>query len=188
MATFISNLSFTVNRKSLQIILTGIVLMLLNIFCGAFALINYMSSIFIATKTELHPDVNTIIIGVVQLFGTYTATILIDQFGRKILMIVSTSGMGIGMAAFGMYAFFAEETDVDLSPYSSWLPLLLMALIIFLANVGLISVTFIVLVEIMPQKVKEDQFEIFFYLLFFIIPILFILDSLDWLLFLYGFA
>lgn len=131
--------------------------MILNIFCGAFALLNYMSSIFIATKTELHPDVNTIIIGIVQVFGTYTATILVDHFGRKILMIVSTSGMGIGMAAFGMYAFFSEETDMDLTPYSSWLPLLLMAFIIFLANVGIVSVTFIVLVEIMPPKVKKKS-------------------------------
>lgn len=113
-----------------------------------------MSSIFAATKTELHPDINTIIIGVVQVFGTYTATILVDRYGRKILMIVSTAGMGIGMAAFGMYAFFAEETDVDLSNYSRWLPLLLMAAVIFLANVGIISVTFVVLVEIMPSKVN----------------------------------
>lgn len=114
-----------------------------------------MSIIFTATRTELHPDINTIIIGVVQVFGTYTATILVDRYGRKILMIVSTSGMGIGMAAFGMYAFFAEETEVDLSNYSRWLPLLLMALIIFLANVGIISVTFVVLVEIMPAKVND---------------------------------
>ncbi|XP_023296253.2 facilitated trehalose transporter Tret1-like [Lucilia cuprina] len=143
------------NRKALKIICTGIVLMILNIFCGSFALINYMSSIFTATKTEMHPDINTIIIGCVQVFGTYTATILVDRFGRKILMIVSTSGMGMGMAAFGMYAFFAEETDVDLTPYSSWLPLLLMALIIFLANVGIISVTFVVLVEILPPKIRS---------------------------------
>lgn len=129
--------------------------MILNIFCGSFAMINYMSNIFTITKTKLHPDINTIIIGFVQVFGTYTATILVDRFGRKILMIVSTSGMGTGMAAFGMYAFFAEETDVDLKPYSSWLPLLLMAIIIFLANVGIISVTFVVLVEILPPKVHN---------------------------------
>lgn len=134
---------------------TGIVLMVLNIFSGSFALINYMSSIFSATKTELHPDVNTIIIGVIQVIGTYTATILVDRYGRKVLMIISTSGMGIGMAAFGMYAFFSEETDVDLSFYSHWLPLLLMSIIIFLANVGIISVTFVVLVEIMPPKVSN---------------------------------
>lgn len=143
------------NKNAMQIICTGIVLMVLNIFCGSFAIINYMSIIFTATRTELHPDINTIIIGVVQLFGTYTATILVDRYGRKILMIVSTSGMGIGMAAFGMYAFFAEETDVDLSAYSRWLPLLLMSLIIFLANVGIISVTFVVLVEIMPAKIRS---------------------------------
>lgn len=131
--------------------------MLLNIFCGSFALVNYMSSIFAAIKTELDPDINTIIVGVVQVIGTYTATILVDNYGRRVLMIVSSSGMGVGLAAFGIYAFFAEETEADLSAYSHWLPLLLMAAVIFLANVGIISVTFVVLVEILPSKVSCNK-------------------------------
>lgn len=136
-------------------ICSGVVLMLLNMFCGSFALVNYMSSVFAAIKSELHPDVNTIIVGVVQVIGTYTATILVDRFGRKVLLLVSTSGMGVGLAAFGIYAFFAEETEADLSFYSHWLPLVLMAFIIFIANVGILSVTVVVLVEILPSKVSN---------------------------------
>ncbi|XP_061401456.1 facilitated trehalose transporter Tret1-like [Musca vetustissima] len=158
----IGNISFLLifdrwglNKRSLFAICSGVVLMLLNMFCGSFALVNYMSSIFAAIKSELHPDINTIIVGVVQVIGTYTATILVDRYGRKVLMIVSTSGMGIGLAAFGIYAFFAEETDVDLSVYSHWLPLLLMGFIIFIANVGILSVTVVVLVEILPTKIRS---------------------------------
>uniref|UniRef100_A0A1I8PFZ0 Major facilitator superfamily (MFS) profile domain-containing protein n=1 Tax=Stomoxys calcitrans TaxID=35570 RepID=A0A1I8PFZ0_STOCA len=143
------------NKKSLVALSSGVILISVNIFCGVFALVNYMSSIFTAIKTELDPDINTIIVGVIQVIGTYTATILVDRFGRKILLIVSSSGMGIGLAAFGIYAFFAEETSADLSAYSRWLPLLLMGIIIFLANVGIISVTFVVLVEILPSKIRS---------------------------------
>ncbi|XP_073824940.1 facilitated trehalose transporter Tret1-like isoform X2 [Musca autumnalis] len=143
------------NKKSLIAICSGVVLMLLNMFCGSFALVNYMSSIFAAIKTELHPDINTIIVGVVQVIGAYIATILVDRYGRKVLLLVSTSGMGVGLAAFGIYAFFAEETEVDLSLYSHWLPLLLMGFIIFIANVGILSVTVVVLVEILPSKIRS---------------------------------
>ncbi|XP_005190294.1 facilitated trehalose transporter Tret1-like [Musca domestica] len=143
------------NKRSMFAICSGVVLMLLNMFCGSFALVNYMSSVFAAIKSELHPDVNTIIVGVVQVIGTYTATILVDRFGRKVLLLVSTSGMGVGLAAFGIYAFFAEETEADLSFYSHWLPLVLMAFIIFIANVGILSVTVVVLVEILPSKIRS---------------------------------
>lgn len=131
----------------------GSMLIIINVFSGSFAILNYTSSIFDAVKTDIHPNTNTTIIGVVQIIGTITAIILVDRYGRKMLLMLSTASMGICLAAFGMYAFFAEETSVDLTPYRSWLPLLLMALIILAANVGVIPVTFVVLVEILPPKV-----------------------------------
>ncbi|XP_037957109.1 facilitated trehalose transporter Tret1-like [Teleopsis dalmanni] len=141
-------------KNALKAFATGLILMLVNIFSGVFAFVNYMSTIFDKSKADLDPDTNTIIIGVVQIVGTYTATVLVDRYGRKILMIVSTGSMSLGLAAFGMYAFFVEEIEVDLSSYS-WLPLLLMAFVIFMANVGVNAVSFIILVEVMPAKIRS---------------------------------
>lgn len=131
--------------------------MLINIATGSFALLSYMSTIFVAVKTDIHPDTNTIIIGVVQILGSYTAIILVDRFGRKILLMISTASTGVFLAAFGTYAFFAEETDVDLTAYRSWLPLVLMALVILTANVGIIPVPAVLLVEILPPKVNMND-------------------------------
>ncbi|XP_053948850.1 facilitated trehalose transporter Tret1-like [Anastrepha ludens] len=138
----------------------GIILMLMNVFTGSFALLNYMSSIFVVIQTDIDPNTNTIIIGVVQIIGTVSAINLVDRYGRKFLLIISNASMGICLAAFGMYAFFAEETSVDLSAYRSWLPLLIMTFIIFACNIGIIPVTFVVLVEILPAKIRSKAMSI----------------------------
>ncbi|KAH8403344.1 hypothetical protein KR222_011071, partial [Zaprionus bogoriensis] len=142
------------NKRALKGILTGLVLMVGNIFTGTFAFINYMSNIFATVRTQLDPNTNTIIIGAVQIVGTLTSMYLVDRYGRKILLLVSFAGGALGTAAFGAYAFFAEETDADLSAYAAWLPVSLMGIIIFLANVGVVSVTMVVLVEVIPQKIR----------------------------------
>ncbi|XP_036224881.2 facilitated trehalose transporter Tret1 [Bactrocera oleae] len=143
------------SKRAMHALSMGSLLIIINVFSGSFAILNYTSSIFDAVKTDIHPNTNTTIIGVVQIIGTITAIILVDRYGRKMLLMLSTASMGICLAAFGMYAFFAEETSVDLTPYRSWLPLLLMALIILAANVGVIPVTFVVLVEILPPKIRS---------------------------------
>ncbi|XP_068151164.1 facilitated trehalose transporter Tret1 [Drosophila tropicalis] len=142
------------NKRALMALLTGLVLMIANIFTGTFAFINYMTNIFEAVHTTLEPNTNTIIIGAVQILGTIASIYLVDRYGRKPLLIVSSAGSALGTAVFGLYAFFAEETDADLSAYSAWLPVVIMAVIIFIANVGIISVTMVVLVEILPQKIR----------------------------------
>ncbi|XP_030383445.1 facilitated trehalose transporter Tret1 [Scaptodrosophila lebanonensis] len=142
------------NKRAIKAIVTGLVLMIAGTFGGTFAFINYMSNIFGAVRTQLDPNTNTIIIGVVQIIGTLASIYLVDRYGRKILLIISCAGCGLSTAAFGTYAFFAEETDADLSAYSAWLPVTIMAFVIFLANVGITSVTMVVLVEILPQKIR----------------------------------
>ncbi|XP_039479065.1 facilitated trehalose transporter Tret1 [Drosophila santomea] len=148
------SMSDFLTKRSLKALATGLVLMIANIFTGTFAFNNYMSNIFDAVHTQLDPNTNTIIIGAVQILGTLASIYLVDRYGRKILLIVSCAGSGIGTSAFGLYAFYAEEEKTDLSAFSAWLPVTLMAFIIFIANVGVISVTMVVLVEILPQKIR----------------------------------
>lgn len=149
-----NNYIFAVTKRSLKALATGLMLMIANIFTGTFAFINYMSNIFDQVNTQLDPNTNTIIIGAVQILGTLASIYAVDRYGRKLLLIVSCAGSGIGTAAFGVYAFYVEQQEVDLSAFSAWLPVCLMSFIIFIANVGVISVTMVVLVEVLPQKIR----------------------------------
>ncbi|XP_004518959.1 facilitated trehalose transporter Tret1 [Ceratitis capitata] len=144
------------NKPAVIAFSKGFVLMWLNVFCGAYGILYYTSSVFVAARTELHPDTNTIIVGLVQVTGVYTATILVDRFGRKPLLIFSCAATAIGMAVFGLYGFLLEETTVDLSAVSAWLPLVTVCFIMFVSNSGLIPIPFVLLVELMPPKIRAS--------------------------------
>lgn len=110
-----------------------------------------MSDVFTLSHTTLDIGMCTIIIGVIQIVGTYTTTLLCDRFGRKILLLISSLGCGICLAAFGSFTYFAERYDLS---SVGWMPLLLLSLDVFLCNIGLVGVLFVVLVELMPAKVS----------------------------------
>lgn len=99
----------------------------------------------------MDPDTSTIIMGVLQIAGTYTATLLVDTYGRKILMLWSAGGMSLGLAMFGAFTHYSRL--VDLTNYS-FIPIVLMAFVVFIGNMGMTALTFVVLIEIFPNKVQ----------------------------------
>ncbi|KAH8378227.1 hypothetical protein KR093_010298 [Drosophila rubida] len=119
---------------------------------GIFSFINYMSDIFKASGALFDVNTCTIIIGVVQIVGVYTSTIFVDIVGRRILMLVSTLGVGLGCIAFGFFTYSAQIYDLS---HLNWLPLVLMIVIIYVGNVGLIGIFFVVLVEVFPAKIRS---------------------------------
>lgn len=68
-------------KKALSI---GIVLAIMNQFCGVFALLNYTSKIFEASGSSISPNESAIFVGVVQLIGSYVPIALVDRAGRKV--------------------------------------------------------------------------------------------------------
>ncbi|XP_030079219.1 facilitated trehalose transporter Tret1-like [Drosophila hydei] len=139
-------------RAAIRAYGSAAVLVIVNQFSGLFAMINYMSDIFALSGSTMNPDTCTIVIGIVQILGSYTTTLLCDIWGRRILLIVSTAGVVVSLTAFGLFSYFAQWHD--LSEWS-WVPLLFMSSYIFLGNVGLIGCFFVVLVEMFPLKIRS---------------------------------
>ncbi|EDW84920.1 uncharacterized protein Dwil_GK12884 [Drosophila willistoni] len=127
-------------------------LVITNQFSCIFPLINFMSTIFAQSGSQMNPDTCTIIVGAVQLLGTYGTTLLCDICGRKLLLLVSTAGVAISLTAFGLFTHFAQI--YDLSEWS-WLPLVFMSSYIFLGNIGLIGCFVVCLVELFPYKIRS---------------------------------
>ncbi|XP_016964749.1 facilitated trehalose transporter Tret1 [Drosophila biarmipes] len=121
-------------------------------FSGIFSFINYSSDIFARSGSVLDPNTCTIIIGLVQIIGVYTSTIFVDIVGRRLLMLISSLGVGIGCIAFGCFTHFAQSHDLG---DFNWLPLVLMVFILYLANVGLVGLFFLVIVEVYPAKIRS---------------------------------
>ncbi|XP_068151822.1 facilitated trehalose transporter Tret1-like isoform X2 [Drosophila tropicalis] len=129
----------------------GLVLIMTNQFSCLFPMINYMSDIFAQSGSAMDPNFCSIIIGAVQILGTYGTTLLCDICGRKLLLLVSTAGVTVSLTAFGFFTHYAGIYDLR---EWSWVPLVLMSLYIFLGNIGLIGCFFVCLVEIFPLKIR----------------------------------
>lgn len=133
-------------------LLIGIVLMTLNQFSGCFAFVNYSATIFEVAQSGLHPNDSTIIIGFIQLVGTYVSLYLVDKSGRKILMIISSFGCCMGATALGIYSYLQNE-GYDVS-HVGWIAIASLSFAIFLASIGIICLNFVIVGEVLPQKIR----------------------------------
>lgn len=112
-----------------------------------------MSKVFAdAGATNIHPDVANIIMVVIQLIGTFCANLLIDRIGRKPLFIFATVNVTIGMIAFGISTQLIEHGGS--STFLKLVPIFALTWSLFVANVGMFSLTFVILSEITPEIVS----------------------------------
>lgn len=132
------------NKSALKKFAIAFVLCLQNQFSSSFAFVNYMSHIFVESGSTLDPQQCTIFTSVVQIIGTLFASILVEKFGRKTLMLASTAGMALGMFGFGA---FVQFTDSATKAEYNWVPLMAVAFVV-------ISLTFKIIVETLLAKVS----------------------------------
>ncbi|XP_036341275.1 facilitated trehalose transporter Tret1-like [Rhagoletis pomonella] len=141
------------NRTALKKFALAFVLCTQNQFSSSFAIVNYMSHIFAESGSTMDPSQCTIIAGIVQIMCTLLATLLVERFGRKSLMLLSTAGMTLGMFSFGAFVQFTDET---IKAEYNWVPLLAVAFVTATASFGVISLTFTIIVEILPAKIRPQ--------------------------------
>ncbi|KAH8368899.1 hypothetical protein KR200_001001, partial [Drosophila serrata] len=143
---------FLVTKPAFKAYTSAIVLLISNQFSASFCVSSYLSTIFAASNTTLNMTMCTIVIGSVQIVGTYATTLLCDKYGRRILMLVSSSGAAICLAIFGSYTYFAKIYDLTAL---GWLPLVILACYVFLCNIGLVGCVFVLLLEFFPTKIRS---------------------------------
>ncbi|EAT41204.1 AAEL007139-PA [Aedes aegypti] len=137
-------------RKGLGI---GIFLMVLNQFCGALAIITYSANIFSESGSDLSPNVSSIIVAIIQLTGTLVSFVLVDNLGRKILLLISTIGTTAGLFSMGIFSFL-QHSGHDLSELGS-LPILSLSFTILFSSFGILPLPYVILAEVLPQKVRN---------------------------------
>lgn len=138
-------------RKAMRGIVIAIVLSLLNQLSGCFTFVTYTGSILETTGTSVNPYTSTIIFGVVQIVGCLFTTHLVDKWGRKVLLIISLSGIVMGQTALSVFMYL-REFDCDLSMFG-WLPVTSLSFVIFMGFVGIVPLSTICTVEALPAKV-----------------------------------
>ncbi|XP_017845537.1 facilitated trehalose transporter Tret1 [Drosophila busckii] len=140
------------NRSTLKIFVINFTLIICNQLSGSFALFNYTSHIFNELETQIAANTCTIVMGASQVLGIVCAVSLVDRLGRRPLLLTSFVGMGFGELSIGLLKQFAPS---DLLAQLNWLPLLLMCLVAFIASLGVISLVFVIVIELLPAKIRS---------------------------------
>ncbi|XP_059490974.1 uncharacterized protein LOC132205733 [Neocloeon triangulifer] len=137
------------NRIAVKGILLLFGLFAMQQLSGINAVLFYANSIFVDAGSTLDPNINSIIIGAVQVAATIPASLVVDRLGRKLLLLVSSTAMGIFIIILGFYFFFKEDlVDQD------WLPVTTLVLYIIFFSFGAGPVVWVVAAEIFAPQVK----------------------------------
>lgn len=119
---------------------------------GGFTVMTYAAKIFRDSGSSINPHISSIIVGCMQVTGSYVSTVVVDRAGRKILLIISLTGIAIGHSVIGGFSFLSHRYDV--SAYS-FISIVSLSFFIFMACLGILTVPLVVLAEIMPTKLRS---------------------------------
>ena len=140
------NFSDFKSPKVKPILIIGIVLAIFQQWCGINIIFNYAEEIFTAAGYTVGDMLfNIVITGSVNLIFTIIAMRTVDSWGRRKLMLFGSIGLGLVYAILGG-AYFMQ--------YTGWPVLVLVLTAIAIYSMSLAPITWVVLSEIFPNKIR----------------------------------
>jgi sugar porter (SP) family MFS transporter len=129
------------------IVLIGIVLAVFQQWCGINIVFNYAEEVFTSAGFGISDSLfNILITGLVNLAFTFVAIRTVDRWGRRKLLLVGSSGLAVSYTVLGI-SYFSGWSGV------SALTIILIAIAIY--AMSLAPVTWVVLSEIFPNRVRS---------------------------------
>ncbi|XP_017966707.2 facilitated trehalose transporter Tret1 [Drosophila navojoa] len=109
--------------------------------------------IFEKSGSSLPPTVSAIVVGVIQLVGSYVSTLLVERAGRKVLLLVSAVGICLSQLIMASHSYL-KVLQYDTSGFD-WVPVAAFSFMLFIASWGLLTLPFLVISEILPPKIRS---------------------------------
>ena len=129
-----------------RILLIGIVIAAFQQWCGINVIFNYAQEVFEAAGYGVSDMLfNIVVTGSVNLFFTFVAIYTVDKLGRRVLMLIGAGGLA------GIYALMGSAYYFSIS---GWPLLLLVVTAIACYAMSLAPVTWVVLSEIFPNRIR----------------------------------
>jgi MFS transporter, SP family, arabinose:H+ symporter len=129
-----------------RVLLIGVALAVYQQWCGINVIFNYAQEIFTAAGYGVSDVLfNIVVTGAVNLIFTLVAIRLVDRLGRKPLMLVGSAGLAVVFGLIGAgYALHSRGLHI----------LLLVLFALALYAVSLAPVTWVLLSEIFPNRIR----------------------------------
>jgi len=135
-----------------RILVLGIIIAAFQQWCGINVIFNYAEEVFAAAGYGVSDILfNIVITGSVNLVFTLVAMYTVDRWGRRALMLVGAGGLALIYAIMGALYYMH---------FSGWPLLLLVVLAIACYAMSLAPVTWVVLSEIFPNRLRGGMMAI----------------------------
>lgn len=142
------------NWSTLKPIFIGLFLVTFNELSGIDVITFYTVDVFKSAHVSMNSYYSTIIIGIVQLIASIVAAVISDRYGRRLLLL--TGEFFVVLALGGLTTFFVlkQYAPTVATDYLQWLPLTSLIVFTFMYVVGLGTVGYMLMSEILPRSVK----------------------------------
>ena len=132
--------------RILPILVIGVVLAVFQQWCGLNVVFNYAEEIFASAGYDVSDILfNIVITGSINLIFTLVAMRTVDKWGRRILMLVGSGGLTIIYILLGGFYFYN---------FNGFPVLLMVLMAIAVYAMSLAPVTWVVLSEIFPNRIR----------------------------------
>ncbi|CAH1969205.1 unnamed protein product [Acanthoscelides obtectus] len=132
----------------------SLILMALQQLCGMNAVNYYLQTILQESGSKLPSDISSLIVGFGMFLFSFLVPPVMDRLGRKVLLALSCTGMGLSMFILGSYFYIKDHTSWSVEPIY-WLPLLSLVFLIFSYQMGVSIVPWAISSELFPKNVKQ---------------------------------
>lgn len=118
---------------------------------GINAVIFYTGFIFEKAETGIDGALAACIVGIMQVIATFTASMVVDRLGRRILLLTSASIMCICNVLLGVYFYLLEHHKAE---NIGWLPILSLCLYVIAYSLGFGPIPWVLIGELFVTEIK----------------------------------
>lgn len=132
--------------RMLRVLSLGVVLAVLQQWCGINVIFNYAEEVFSAAGYTVSDILfNIVVTGAVNLIFTFVAILFVDRYGRRVLMLTGSAGLAIIYTCLGGF-YYVHSRGVHM--------LALVVVAIGCYAMSLAPVTWVVISEIFPNRIR----------------------------------
>ena len=141
-----AGLSEVFQRKYWKVLLLGLVIAVFQQWCGTNVIFNYAQEIFAGAGFDVDGMfINIVITGIANVVFTVVALYTIEKWGRRTLILIGASGLGLIYLTLGTCYFFEVKGFMMVA-------LVVMAISVYAMTLG--PVTWTLLAEIFPNRIR----------------------------------
>ncbi|XP_072386381.1 facilitated trehalose transporter Tret1-like [Diabrotica undecimpunctata] len=102
----------------------------------------------------LSGDILAIILIIIKFVAVIIATSIVERVGRRILILMATFMAGLSMLFLGLYFYF-EQNNYNIPNVFKFVPLLCVSCYFIVFAIGLTSVPYILIAELLPSDIRS---------------------------------